>query len=553
MPIGTEVYDTAAMTGAAAPKSGTVAYWYAFAATPDALDEFECTTEAGSPLGGGAVTNGVFANSDTLTLTEAGIYEFWAIYSGDANNNGATSECFTETVNVTKNSPVVTTQVKDTKGTESTTDDTSVTDGASVPIGTEVYDTAAMTGAAAPKSGTVAYRYAFAATPDALDEFECTTEAGSPLGGGAVTNGVFANSDTLTLTEAGVYEFWAIYSGDANNNGATSECFTETVNVTKNSPVVTTQVKDTKGTESTTDDTSVTDGASVPIGTEVYDTAAMTGAAAPKSGTVAYRYAPLADGLTCSASQGTALGGGNVTNGVFPNSNRVSLTNAGTYEFWAIYSGDDNNNGATSTCFTETVVAITDIPKLDKTSVPVEGTAVGAGSTITYSITVKNEGALPLTNQTLVDTLPIGVALDVASVNPAGDTSVAGKITWKFDLGGFSQKVFTYKVTVLPTVGAGPLVNTVTWVEKQLTDKTEHPVNPPILGLVKTCGSRSRAPTVLPRSGDQVLGPGEQHRWLELHRSDASTHCLMASPLTLQASRRAVAPSAQTVGPSVGP
>ena len=75
---------------------------------------------------------------------------------------------------------------------------------------------------------------------------------------------------------------------------------------------------------------------------------------------------------------------------------------------------------------------------------------------ITYTITVKNEGALPLTNQTLVDTLPIGVALDVASVNPAGDTSVAGKITWKFDLGGFSQQVFTYKVTVLPTVGRRP-------------------------------------------------------------------------------------------------
>ena len=117
-----------------------------------------------------------------------------------------------------------------------------------------------------------------------------------------------------------------------------------------------------------------------------------------------------------------------------------------------------------------------DIPKLDKTSTPAEGTPVAYNSTITYTIQVANDGALPLTNQTLVDTLPTGVTLDVASVNPAGDTSVAGKITWKFDLGAFASKSFTYKVTVTSAVGAGPVVNTVEWVEKKLTDKTTHPV-----------------------------------------------------------------------------
>ena len=115
-----------------------------------------------------------------------------------------------------------------------------------------------------------------------------------------------------------------------------------------------------------------------------------------------------------------------------------------------------------------------DIPKLDKTSVPAEGTAVQAGNTITYTIQVKNDGALPLTGQTLVDTLPTGVVLDVASVTPAGDTSVAGKITWTFDLGAYSAKTFTYTVTVTAGIGSGALVNTATW--RTLTDKTEHPV-----------------------------------------------------------------------------
>ena len=70
-----------------------------------------------------------------------------------------------------------------------------------------------------------------------------------------------------------------------------------------------------------------------------------------------------------------------------------------------------------------------DIPTLDKSSDPAEPEAVAAGRRINYTISVKNEGALPLTNQTLVDTLPDGVALDVATLNPTGNTSVAGKIT----------------------------------------------------------------------------------------------------------------------------
>ena len=125
-----------------------------------------------------------------------------------------------------------------------------------------------------------------------------------------------------------------------------------------------------------------------------------------------------------------------------------------------------------------------DIPKLDKTSVPAEGTAVQAGNTITYTIQVKNDGALPLTGQTLVDTLPTGVVLDVASVTPAGDTSAAGKITWTFDLGAYSAKTFTYNVTVTAGIGSGALVNTATW--RTLTDKTEHPVVWPIMSLDKS-------------------------------------------------------------------
>jgi uncharacterized repeat protein (TIGR01451 family) len=117
-----------------------------------------------------------------------------------------------------------------------------------------------------------------------------------------------------------------------------------------------------------------------------------------------------------------------------------------------------------------------DIPTLDKSSEPAEPEAVVTGQLINYKITVKNEGALPLTNQTLVDVLPAGVALDLATVMPTGDTSTPGRISWTFDLGAFSALSFTYSAKVTAGFGSPNLVNTATWVEKNLTDRTEHPL-----------------------------------------------------------------------------
>jgi uncharacterized repeat protein (TIGR01451 family) len=99
---------------------------------------------------------------------------------------------------------------------------------------------------------------------------------------------------------------------------------------------------------------------------------------------------------------------------------------------------------------------------------------VQKGDQIDYTITVKNDGALPLKGQTLVDTLPVGAKLVTGSVNPTGDTSVAGKITWIFDLDGFSSKTFTYKVDVTADFGTKELKNTAQW--RNLSASTTHPV-----------------------------------------------------------------------------
>ena len=109
---------------------------------------------------------------------------------------------------VDKNSPDTSTQVKNTKGTAGTGDDENIANGGHVSIGTVAYDTATVGGG----TGTVQF---YVEKGDAT----CTVDAGtSDLGSKAVGTA----SNTYTFTSAGTYYFWAVYSGDPNNNGSTS-------------------------------------------------------------------------------------------------------------------------------------------------------------------------------------------------------------------------------------------------------------------------------------------------------------------------------------------
>jgi hypothetical protein len=174
-----------------------------------------------------------------------------------------------------------------------------------------------------------------------------------------VTNGVVPNSSPTTPSPAGSYAFQASYSGDTNNNPATSPCEPFTVNMT--TPTLTTTVSAT----------------SVVLGSSVFDTATLSGSF-NAGGTVTYT---LYNGGTCSGT-GTAVGSPvTVTGGVVPNSASLSPTTATTYSFRATYSGDANNNAATSACepFNVTDFTIT----ASTTSV-----SVNAGDTATVTITV---------------------------------------------------------------------------------------------------------------------------------------------------------------------
>ena len=149
-------------------------------------------------------------------------------------------------------------------------------------------------------------------------------------------------------------------------------------------------------------------------------------------------------------------------------------------------------------------------PVLDKSANPPSGETVLTGDIVTYTITVRNGGDTPVVNETLVDTLPDGADLIDSSVSPANGVydSKANTLTWKFSLpaaagGTPSSATFSYQVEV--TSDDGSLVNSVEWVERDLTGQTEHPVEPGTVG-----GTTDKTPPDQPATGGLTdTGAGE--------------------------------------------
>ena len=141
------------------------------------------------------------------------------------------------------------------------------------------------------------------------------------------------------------------------------------------------------------------------------------------------------------------------------------------------------------------------IPGLTKSADPPSGETVFTGDIVTYAITVQNGGDAPVVNETLVDRLPEGADLIESSITPTSGVydKKANSITWKFSLpaavgGTPSSATFSYQVEV--TSDDGSLVNSVQWVEWNLTGRTEHAVEPGTTG-----GATDKTPPDEPTTG----------------------------------------------------
>ena len=244
--------------------------------------------------------------SFTPGSNEVGSLTMSASYPGDTGHLPSSNN---QVITVTKATPLVTTSFNP----------------ASPTTGNPVNDVATLSGGFAP-TGTVTFYEGFTSNT-------CTS-GGSQVGSPVTISGGSASSSSLTLS-TGTYYWDAVYSGDGNNNGVTSPCETLTVKAT---PTIATLLS--AGT--------------IPTGGSVYDTATLSGSSGSNAGgTVNYNYY---SGSSCGGTA-SLVSTVTVSNGNVPNSGSQTFTKGGSYSWNAVYSGDANNQGATSPCETLTVTA----------------------------------------------------------------------------------------------------------------------------------------------------------------------------------------------------
>jgi hypothetical protein len=297
--IGDPVHDSATLSGATAGAGGTVTYHaYAGANTCTGTDLLNSQV---------TVNNGSVPNSADFTPSAAGFYSFQAVYSGDGDNNPATSDCTTEQLLVRTN-PAIATTLSAT----------------AISLGGTVHDSSTLSGATADAGGTVTYHaYAGANTCTGTDLLNSQVN---------VNNGSVPDSADFTPAASGTYSFQAVYSGDTKNNGASSVCSTEQL-----------LVRATPGIDTTLSQVVIV------VGNQASDSAALHNATTDAGGTVQYTV------YTDSACSNVFADAGlkTVTNGVVPDSDLVTFNQSGTYYWQAHYSGDTNNDPATSACLSE--------------------------------------------------------------------------------------------------------------------------------------------------------------------------------------------------------
>ncbi len=301
--VGGTATDTATLPSGSSP-TGTITFSvYGPSATPDCSGTPVATSTA-TVNGDGQYTSGKF------TPTAVGTYYWIASYGGDTNNNSATTMCgdTNESSVVNQASPTISTQAA-----------------TPVTVGGSATDTATLSSGYNP-TGTITFSvYGPSATPNCTGTPVATSTA-TVTGNGQYTSGTF------TATVPGTYYWIASYGGDTNNNSAATKCGDtgETLTASKAAPTLTTQATTPVG-----------------IGGAATDTATLASAYQP-GGTITFRlYGPSAT-ASCSGMP--------VFTSTVPVSNAQATSAvfhplvAGSYYWVASYSGDMNNQAASTRC-----------------------------------------------------------------------------------------------------------------------------------------------------------------------------------------------------------
>ena len=235
------------------------------------------------------------------------------------------------------------------------------------------------------------------------------------LGTGTI-NGGQATFSTSALT-AGSHSITAVYGGDANYTGSTSSAVTQTVNQASS----TTSVASSASTS--------TYGASVTF------TATVTSDA---SGTVTFM-----DGTN-------TLGTGTISSGQ-ATFTTVALT-GGSHSITAVYGGDANYTGSTSSAITQTVSQASSTTSLASSANP---TTAGTAVTFTATVTSGATGTVTFMDGSttlFMATITGGQATFITSTLTAGSHSITAVY------GGDTNYASSTSAAITQTVAAAPLV-----------------------------------------------------------------------------------------------
>ncbi len=139
------------------------------------------------------------ASPGSYQVTSAGSYYWIARYYDQVDNMTIFSNCTSEPVAVSALTPTISTKLS----------------AGSIAVGGSADDSSKLSGATANAEGSVTYSYST----------NNTCSAGQVVVGAVtVSGGVVPGSSAVTFNTAGSYYWQAVYSGDANNGGATSPC-----------------------------------------------------------------------------------------------------------------------------------------------------------------------------------------------------------------------------------------------------------------------------------------------------------------------------------------
>jgi hypothetical protein len=311
--VGTAVTDSADLSGVTSGAGGSIVFKVFSGSDTDCSGTALFTSNTIAVSGSG--TYG--PSTPNFVPDSVGTYRWQAFYSGDTNNDPATSSCSAEILTVIPVTPTISTSLSSEQ----------------VTVGTAVTDSADLSGVTSGAGGSIVFKVFSGSDTDCSGTALFTSNTIAVSGSG--TYG--PSTPNFVPDSVGTYRWQAFYSGDTNNDPATSSCSAEILTVIPVTPTIVTVVSPSTITLGTLPDSAS-------------DTATLSGGFSP-TGAITFNVYGPSESAVCNlgsevftSTVNVDHGNGQYTSGLF------TPSAAGKYWWVASYSGDGNNDPASDSC-----------------------------------------------------------------------------------------------------------------------------------------------------------------------------------------------------------